>query len=215
MNKRDNNRHNAYIRVLGVLKGNSKFFNEVAVYKSAIVEYKTLMKELDEVGARIAKEKKSVTPAKNEKRRALAEKAAMIASLVAAYAYDIKDIELERSVNYTFTNLVKSRETEFDVKVKVIYSIAEKHKDQLEQYMLSSERLSIFKNEIDEFNKLRDISGVMRSILSADHKRTIQLMKEIEMLLDRKIDRMILALKEDHSRLYDAYMTARKIIDHK
>jgi len=213
MRKRENNRLNAYNRVMGVLKSNSELFDGTEVFKSAVEEFSTRRDELFKIEAEIKKGSKPVVYAKNKMKRRLALEGAGLASIIALYAYEHRNIELEKDVRYSYSDLYKSREALFIAKIGTILEIAEKNADVLKDYRVSGEDLAAFRGLAVEFTSLAESAGEAVTRRIANNKRSRELMNEIEELLTNRIDRIVLIMKQDHPDFYRAYHAARQIIN--
>ena len=138
MNKRQSNKYNMFVGVSGFLKKNRKAFRGVAAFEDTNAKYFELLGELMEVGARIEKGSKPTTLSKKKARIALAKKAGLISSSVSFYAYDTGNIELKNDVSYSYTSLIRARETNFIAIMHLILSACEEYQKDLEKYNQAS-----------------------------------------------------------------------------
>ena len=213
MNTHENNRLNSYKDILGVLTSTSELLEDIPVLKGYVAEFKELIYQIEQNGVITSKGTKPITAAKREARESLMQSATMIAAIVAAYAYSINDIDLERDVSFSYTDLKKSKENEFVSKAGIILDTAEAHAAALDAYLLTQESIEQFRKDLEAFVELIAYAGAVRSDVIAANKHIKELMRQAEELLDRKMDRMILAMKKDHEAFYYKYMQARKIKD--
>ena len=213
MNKQEHNRLNSYRVIMGVLDSMREYLEGIPVFSGYLDEYKDLIHQIEQNASATAKGTKPVTTGKRDAREKLTRSATMVSAIISAYAYDIKDIDLEKDVKYSYTDLKKSRENDFVARVGIILDKAEEHASSLEGYLLTKERLAQFREDLEVFIELIANAGEVKARVSASYKQVRVLMKQTEELLTRKIDRMVLAMKLDHEKFYYKYQQARKIKD--
>ena len=87
------------------------------------------------------------------------------------------------------------------------------HAEALQTYQVSEQDLQEFNALIAEYKDASETQGEVKSDSIADTRRTEVLISGIDELLNEKIDRIVLRVSPDEPRFFDAYQSARMIVD--
>lgn len=154
-----------------------------------------------------------ITADKNVIKQNLARLAADIAGAISAYATATNNLELKGAVQYTYTDLLRSRDDVLAPRCRNIYDRAMANAAALANYGVSATLLSVFQDTIDAyFNtvpKPRSASS-LRQLYTSNIKI---LTEEATKLLREQMDKLVALLKNTHPDFVRSYKNARVLHD--
>ena len=199
--------------VIGILKYNQAIYKPITIINQTVIDFLDIVNEINEIATRTEKGTTGETTAKIVAKEKLARVASSLAALVAVFAFERSDIELEASVAYSYSDIRYARDVESQLMAIVIEGELLNNEAELVNYMVSPENLAELHSLIAEFEGALETRGSARSGSVADTRRLSILFRAADDLLNRKLDRLIAKLNTEHSSFYDAYTNARMIID--
>jgi hypothetical protein len=214
MNKKQSNKLNAYHSVKGVLDKHRRICNAVPMLAQTVIEFRELLDQIQEVGARTIADTTGETSAKLLAKEKLARLAHSLAAAGMAYAFDQSDTEMESALDYSYYRIRHAKDAKtLEIAGAIATELGSKS-EELSDYMVTAEDLAELQDHIAGFNKALVIKGGTKSAMVADNKLLARLFGQTDKLLYRKLDRLMFRMKPDHPDFFVAYRSARTIIDH-
>lgn len=183
---------------------------------SKIVEYKN---QFDELITRTAdldtnvKSTQGVSQRKEELKNAMAIKVAVLSGGIQAYAHEIGDLDLAKSVAVTQTYVNQLKDTEVDGFVRAFVAKIQSHIAALADYGINEPRLTELQTTLSEWN---DLQGKPRTLLNNKYvnlNSLEELIAEANTLLSTKIDKIMMMFVTTNSTFYEGYKRSRVIVD--
>lgn len=213
MNKRQSNKMNSYRDISGVLERHRKTWSIIPALVNCIEEFSSLVDEIGAVASRRASDTTGETAAKNMARKDLARHASKLAACGMAYAYDRADIELEAALDYSYSEIEHVRDADALKISRSIYKVLNRDLPGLDEYLVSGDDLRELERLISRFDDAMVLKGAEKSRRVADTRALSSLFSSCDSLLSRKLDRLMIRMKEEHPRFHDSYFSARRIKD--
>ena len=213
MNKRQSNKMNAYRDILGALEKNRKTWLNIPALVNCVEEFSTFVHEIDTVSTRRASDTTGETAAKNEARKDLARHASKLAACGMAYAYDHADTELEAALDYSYSEIEHVKDADALQISRSIYKALNRDLPGLDEFLVSRDNLRELERLISKFNRAMVEKGAEKSRRVADTQALASGFSTCDKHLSRKLDRLMIRMKEEHPRFHNSYFNARKITD--
>jgi len=213
MNKYQSNKMNTYLAVRGVLERYHKTWMTVPVLVKVVEEFFSQVDEISTVATRREFDTTGETLAKNEARKDLAHHASKLAACGMAYAFDRSDTELEAALDYSYSEIEHVKDADALQISESIYIGLNRDLPGLDEYLVSGDDLRELKRLRSRFNDAMVTKGGVKSRRVADTRALALLFRSCDRHLSRKMDRLMISMKEEHPRFYDSYFNARKIKD--
>ena len=213
MNKKQSNKLNSYYAVRGVLEDNRGIIEPLALMGQAVEEFYLKLNEIDAVASRTKKDTGGVTAAKKLAKEKLARLASSLAAAASIYAWDSSNIELEAALDYSYTDIRFATDNAALQRAMAIEKVLVSHLNSLEGYMISALNLEEYHQHIRAYEDALEARGGVKSERVAGFQKLAGLFREADHILTRKIDRFVLRLKAEFPSFYDAYRSARSIVD--
>lgn len=199
--------------VKGVLDKHGKKCSNVQMLAQTVGEFFVLLEEIKEVGVWTEMDTTGETSAKIVAKDKLASLANRLAASGMVYAFDRSDVELEAALDYAYYKIRYARDSETLQIAGAISTELHNHRANLTGYMVTEEHLVELQEHIDKFRETMEIKGGVKSRRVADTKRLGLLFKSTDDLLYRKMDKLMIRLNTDYPDFFNAYRSARKIVD--
>ena len=213
MNKRQSNKLNSYQSIKGVLEDNRPIYEPVPIINQSVESFFKVVDEVDAIATRTEMDTTGETSAKIVAKEKLATTASSLAASGSVFAFDNSDIELEASLEYTYSDLRYARDSEaLQISMAIELELLD-HQAELNDYMVTDEDLTNLHQLIDDFENSMEVRGGAKSGSVAETRRLAILFRVADDLLTKKLDRFVVRLKPDYPTFYDAYRNARMIVD--
>ena len=150
---------------------------------------------------------------KTDIKKKVAEKADILNDVLAAYASVEDNAPLEQKSNKSFSDLFRLRNQEFNAVIVETIQLLEDNVEAMTDYGITPYQIQDLKNIFDDFLA---ISGKPRQYKIASSQATQaleELFSEANVLLDKKLDRVMKRFKNSNSNFYKGYLSARVIVD--
>jgi len=131
-----------------------------------------------------------------------------------ALAFDQNDAQMEAAVDFAYSDIRYTSDIEALQNANVILAEIDTHLLELADYMVSEADRTELKASIDAFEQLSESKGEVKSSSVSDTRRLSQLFREMDDLLNKSLDQLLLRLKRKQPAFYDTYMNARNIADY-
>ena len=211
MNANQSNKCNSYIAVKAVLE-------HTDVWQS-LPAFVTGAKELDEHIVSIqglAQTQTSQSGASAEKAQTfqvLVDAAYEVAAATRACAVASNNKELARRVDFSRSDVGNGRDTEVVARCQDIWSAAAENVGSLGDYGVNQAKLNALKKKIENFQAVQAKPRQGQATSSSATKGLAKLFKEVDELLNDRLDALAVQFKESHPAFFNAYNTARVIVD--
>jgi len=213
MEKRKSNKHNSYQAVKGVLKEYKSLWTKIDLIHRTVGEFNATLDEIDKVAVRTELDTTGETAAKKLAKEKLARFASELAAAASVYALETSNIELESALQYSYTEIRFTLDSQALQIAMVIESELLPHREHLEEYLITEGNLEELHSLIEAYENTLKRRGGAKSGQVADFKRLTILFKEADHILAKKLDRLVLRLRSQQPVFYDAYTNARMIVD--
>jgi len=213
MNKKQSNKLNSYYAVRGVLEDNRGIIEPLVQLDQAVEEFYLKLNEIDAVASRTRKDTGGATAAKKLAKEKLAGLASSLAAAASVYAWDTSNTELEASLDYSYTDIKYATDNVALQRAMAIEKVLISHRNKLEGYMIGALNLEELHRHIESYEDALETRGGVKSERVAGFRKLADLFREADHILIRKIDRFMLRLKAEFPSFYDAYRSARVIVD--
>lgn len=214
MNRRQENKIRSFQNTKGVLDNNTEAYQEYPAVVQGVSNFNTNLAEILKIGTQASTDTTGITQAKTKAKDTMATLATEMSGSLKALAFDKQDVQLEAAVDFSYSDIRYASDIDALQSANVIYAEIENNLPDLANYMVSQEDADEFKVSIDEFERLSETKGKVKSTSVSDTKRLAQLIRETDDLLNKNLDQLILRIKRKQPAFYDTYMNARNIIDY-
>ncbi len=156
---------------------------------------------------------KGIAIDKTEARINLCHLAADIAALIFAYASSINDNKLKQQINFTYSDLLRSKDDELAPRIQNIIDTATQNIANLKDYGITAEILTTLQTTTTDFQ-----SKVPTPRNSVAQKKTIRenlrkLFADGDKLLKERLDKTAIGFKKDNPDFLSTYKANRVIVD--
>ena len=213
MNKRQSNKLNSYQSVQGVLEDNQPIYEPVPIINQSVESFFRIVDEIDGIATKTEMDTTGETSAKIVAKEKLATVASSLAASGSVFAFDNSDIELEASLEYSYSDLRYARDTEALQISRAIELELLDHQADLTDYLVSDQDLANLHQLIEDFGNSLETRGGVKSGSVAETRRLAILFRVADDVLTKKLDRFVVRLKPDYPTFFDAYRNARMIVD--
>ena len=213
MNARQNAKLNMYNAVIRVLNEHSSKAAAIPALVAATSDLSSRTVGISNTAEAQQIQTKGLTPDKNQARENLREITVNVASLIYAYAATRRATELQSLCAISISDLKKLKDEELGKRSQTIYDAALLNLNSLESYGVTNKLLGIMKDSIDLYS---DQSPRPRAAIGHKKATTFQLnqqITEVDDLLRKVIDKIMVHFKSRDIRFYNAYFNARIIVD--
>ena len=202
-----------YLVVQKVCAENTSVWNGVAACVTAIAELETKVNAI--VAARQIQENdtKGIAEDKSKRREKMITKAMFVKGAVQAYATDTGNNELYKSVDYTVTEIRKAPDTIARDRALLIYNKANAIVTNLSSYGITAAILTGLQASINDFTEIIASPRTAKSTSKAATLEISELLKDADVIIKKKLDKLMLQFKESNETFYNTYINAREIID--
>lgn len=202
-----------YETVLAVINNNQASWNGIPAFSSLVTEYSTKLQQLKDFSMEQGSVLLGVTSAKDELRDETIEKARVLVGALKAFALSTDDVQLAEQVNISKSRFAKLSQLAFKHQIDQLIALAEVHLTELEDFGIDQQK-------VDELQDLRDACeeafGSPRQAI-VDRKtitKSIEMrIRDLDKILRKGIDGLMIAFKESVPDFYFHYKSARIIVD--
>ena len=185
----------------------------MAACVTAIAELETKVNAI--VSARQIQENdtKGISEDKINRREKMITKSMFVKGAVQAFATDTSNNELYKSVDYSVTELKQIADTIARDRALLIYNKANTIAASLSGYGITAAILTGLQNSINDFTGIIPSPRNAKSTSKAATLEIRELINEADVIVKKKLDKLMLQFKESNEAFYNTYLNAREIID--
>lgn len=214
MNDIQNANLNMFQAVSNVLEMYKGKFSGVSVFTSAstqLVEKIGEIRELDK--NRSAKDVKIPSNEKQSAKETLVSRAVTVARIANVYAFDEGNTDLQMQTNVVKSQFYKSQHNVMLHLAKTIYEKVLEYKEPLQAYGLTDELMAQLAQSITAFEALISSPRDLVVERSGETRSLSELFAEVKSLLYDRIDKLMAQYKVSEPQFYEAYFSARKVVN--
>jgi len=206
------NKLRAYQAVELILETHKATWEILPAFATAVGEFTPIITEI----LSLAQTQASREGASNEKAyalEALGKAAFEVGAAVHAYAVTTEDFALEGRVDFSRSTIVYGREASVLARVRDIHAAATTQLANLADYGITQAKLTALKKKIDAFEASLAKPRQQIAESSAATQTLSQQFAEADTILNKRLDKLVYQFKESAPDFFNAYQTARSIVD--
>lgn len=213
MTKREEAKLSMYRTVQQFCNNNLAIVNTNAAFVAvlALISAKLATLLTNETAAR--KKTKGIALDKGSQRTVLCLNAFDIAAAVFAYASEVNNLTLQQIVNFTITDLEKTKDELLVPTCNNIKKAASDNLAALANYGITAASLTAFQNNIDAYNGAVPKPRLAKTAKSTSNKTVKATFKEIDTILKNRMDKLAPSFRTVAPNFLTEYKEARKVID--
>ena len=136
-----------------------------------------------------------------------------IAAATRAYAAATGNTELATHVNFSRWEITHGRDPEIVTRIQDIAAAATDYVDSLRKYGVTTAKLNDLKKKIETYQAVQPRPREARAKTSAATHQLSTFVRRADGLLRQRLDTLAVQFKEAQPSFYNAYRTARRIVD--
>jgi hypothetical protein len=146
---------------------------------------------------------------------ALVEAAFTVLSVLGAFAFKSKNVELKTKVDFSHSDLVRMRDVTLSETAKAALALGNTYKDADDAKLcgLTSEKLTVLETQIETFGTAKQGISEGGTVRSSTVKALEAKFKDVDVYLTNFVDKLIESLKNDAPNFFNEYNAARVIRD--
>ena len=153
----------------------------------------------------------STTGAKDNVQEELCVATAKAAAPVSAYADSIRDAELHALMNVSVPKLMKEKQGLLEAACLKIYNKAVELKEQAAPFNLTGDLLSDVETLLEKWRVKLPSTGIQQAVITTSIENIAKLMVEIDAILKKQLDKMMVTLTKTDPELVSLWENARTI----
>jgi len=213
MNARQEAKYQMYRSTQSHCNANATVIAGNAALNNAFKAFEALVEEIGNHETVIAKKITGVSKDKSQVKSSLADTAYRIASQVFAYASKAKNNSLKKQVDFSPTELLRTKDELFVPAVQNIYNAANDNAKALTDFGITQNDLNELTALMDAYKTATPTPRTAIGARAAKAKSLTELFKEADRLLKEQIDKLVTGLKKGNNLFVTEFANVRKIID--
>lgn len=214
MLKRLVNKLAMYQAVQSLLNANKSVWTSVPAIVETINDFESLLAEIETYMQLTQGNKKGITLQKAAQQALVIAHTYELSSVLYVLATKLNDVVLAAKVDFTETELLKKRDGNLVTTCLNIVDIATEHLAELIDYQVSGDELVVLKEEIKSFADNLTTGRVSVSERKAANAKLKDLFVQVDALLKKQLDRLMVRFRENESKFYQAYQNTRHIVNY-
>lgn len=213
MTDRQENKRSMYLAVQNICNANNGTWNTTPAFVEAFTDFQTTLADID-TQAQIQEGKTTgTTQNKQQEEDEMIQASIVIAAAAYAYASRIGDNALKERVNYTPSQLRRSRDNTLRDSCQNIHDAANEVIAHLADYGIVPENLAQQQQEIDDYSAILAEPRVAIGTRATATTRLVELFQQADDLLKNQLDKLMLIYQTTQPTFYNQYQSARTIVD--
>jgi len=213
MTKREEAKLSMYRTVQQFCNNNLTIINTNAAFVAVLALISAKLATLINSETAARKQTKGVAKDKGAQRLNLCLNAFDIAAIVFAYASETNNLTLQQLVNFTFTDLEKTKDELLVPTCNNIKKAASDNLAALATYGITAATLTAFQNNIDLYSGAVPKPRLAKTAKSTSTKNVKATIKEIDSLFKTRMDKLAGSFRTTAPNFLTEYKEARKIVD--
>lgn len=213
MNANQEAKLNMYRTTADYCTANNTIISANVAFVAAFNEFKTktssIMTTMQQESVNIT----GITQNKNKWKLTLCQTAADIAGVIYAYAVTTANDPLKQKVNYTYSDLIRTREESLTARCQTIHDAAVENDSALLNYGVTTAMITDLEAAITNFSAQTPKPRVAINERKTLRTNLVALFKETDTILQDRMDKIVVTFKAAHPDFVKTYESARKIVD--
>lgn len=213
MKKTQENKLSMYLAVQKVCADNSSVWNGVVACVDAVTALQNKISEIVTIRQVQESDTTGIAQDKFSKRELMITNAMFVKGAIQAYATDTNNNELYKNVDYSVTEIKKAADTIARDRALLIYNKGNAIVSSLSGYGVNASVLSSLQSSINDFTGIMVSPRTAKTISKAATLEINELFGETDIILKKRLDKLMIQFKETNETFYNTYVNAREIID--
>ena len=196
------------------LNTNKSVWTSVPAMVETINDFESLLVEIETYKQQAQENNKGITQMKATQQALVIAHTYELSSLLYVVATKKNDAILAAKVDYTETDLLKKRDNKLVAICLSISEIATEHLDELIDYQVTADELILLKEEIKSFADNLTTGRVSVSERKAANEKMKALFVQVDALLKKQLDRIVVRYRTNEPEFYQIYQNARHIVNY-
>lgn len=207
-----------YESIVEKLEKNQQVWQAIGAMQNAVNDIKNLLSLVNDEPqekkkrgpAKKTEDEKASENLKKNRRNSLNKKTATLAGSLYAYVIDAKESSIEKKDLVSSSQMNNKNDKQALITANQILEIAKAHTQNLMHYGVTEGELSDLATAITDFSQ---VAGRRKPVLAVEEKTKVnipKIFKDIEDILEEKVDRLLLRFEDSHAAFYKSYKRARK-----
>ncbi len=213
MDDRQRAKLNMFIVVRGFLNNNAATWNGIPKFVTAKNDFDTELTGLENLSQAQKQPTTGVTANKTALRQAMGDAAMPVVGALLALAGETADAELEAQANFTRSDFVHGPEGDAADNADVVYNLASARAADLVDFGLAQPTIDALDTAIDAFRAKIGAPRLVQVGTSTVTQQIAQSIAKIDVILDKRLDKLVEVIRPTNATFYTQYQAAREIID--
>jgi hypothetical protein len=203
-----------YNAVQSLLNQNAVIWEPVPAMVNTIKSFELLLAEIETYQQIAQGNKKGITLQKAAQQELVISHTYELLSVLYAMATRTNNPVLESKVNFTESDLLKKRDTQLVSVCLMIAEIGTEYLADLSVYGVTESELIILKEEIKLFADNLPTGRISVSERKAANEKLRDLFVQVDALLKKQLDRLMIRYRKSHPDFYSLYQNTRRIVNY-
>lgn len=212
MTDKQENRQSMYKATITTCDEHNSSWSAIPAFVFQFDKFKTINAELDAVKLIQVADKTGLAVDKGNKKINMTEKAVKVIGGLKAFALVTKNNELREKINYSHSVIITARDMDAISYCKIVYGVALEHAADMVDYGVADTDIAGLNNAIINFSSEVQNPRAAIAEKKAATSMLVPLFKDASAIL-RIMDGIVETLRESDPDFYNAYNSAREIID--
>jgi len=213
MTNHQENKLSMYITTQQVVNFHYEVWKDSKAFTNQVTTFESIIAEIMRVRTVQESEITGVTKDKAEACFTAVEKGITAAMKISAYASVIGNNKLRDRVFYSYSKLIRSRDTFVLDRLNIIYNAAVEHLPEMADYDLTQEHVDELAVLISNYRKAVEDPRQAITNRSRATQELAELFAQADRILKERMDTLLEHFKSLSSEFYKQYKNARKIVD--
>lgn len=196
------------------LNANKSVWTPVPAMVDTVNDFESLLAEIDTCMQLTQENKKGITLQKADQQALVIAHTYELSSVLYVLATKLNDVILAAKVDFTETDLLKKRDGNLVTTCLHMVEIATEHLAELIDYQVSGDELMVLKEEIKCFADNLTTGRVSVSERKAANAKLKDLFVQVDAILKKQLDRLMVRYRENEPNFYTAYQNTRRIVNY-
>jgi hypothetical protein len=213
MTEVQNNHFRMFIAVQILLDERTSLLSNIPIMMSLKNQFDELIQRISEISEKTSATTKHLTQNKQQVRKTLANKAAMLSGVIQAYEAFNGNTEIDENLSFTTSDVLYGKEAEVETIVRPVINATKEILEELAEFSITEETVLDVETSLDDYLFLIGKPRAIRNKVFAAKDQMEELFDEANGLLRFKLDPLMLRYKTSDPEFYNEYNRARVIVD--
>ena len=213
MNAKQENKVSTYAGLNVVLAQNEPKWQSLTAFVASVTLFRNGLDNINAIAQTRNSSTKGVTADKQSARDTMTLAALEVAGAVSAYGSDIGSHELQGKVDYTESDLRRTRDSELTTVCQGIHDAAQSVLANLADYGVTAQTLTDLQSKITGYHGTVGKPASVKSVKQAAGTSLDSAIDEVDKVLEEKMDKLMPKFRASEPDFFNAYFAARSIVD--